>query len=73
MADDDTEGYEDEDDLEMATNWFDTGCAGSADFDADWVTYLATTDPPSSAENFDASLSDYEDGDAAGQEETSYA
>jgi hypothetical protein len=69
MADNDSDEFEDEDDLEIATNWFDTGCTGSVDLDAEWVTYLASTDPPSTAEGVDLSISDFEENEAGASEQ----
>lgn len=74
MADDDADDFEDDDDLEMTSDWTEAGCVGSVDLDADWVTYLASADPPHTTESVDLSIPDFEDdADGAGEQETRYA
>jgi len=52
--------FADAEEEDFDSDWLALDVDAQAEFDGEWMTYLAQTDPPDGVEGFDASLSDYE-------------
>jgi hypothetical protein len=60
MENDDND-FEEAEEVDFDSDWLALDLSCQIEWDEQWVTYLAQTDPPSNVEGVDTSISDFED------------